>query len=454
MTAAGEQATYAGRSGRQSPWISEDWDARIFRVHRDAFRSQAVFDAERASLWNRGWLYLGHASELPAPGDYKVRTLGGRPLIFLRDTNGAIRAFYNSCPHRGTAVCREEEGNARFLRCFYHAWTFDTEGRLVSLPSPEAYPDDSGFRDRLGLRAVAKLDVAWDFVFVSFDEDAEPLADYLGPAADFFEMVANHSPTGMRVLPGTQHYTARANWKLLVENATDGYHFAPSHITFLDYLKRSGYTASDEGSSIQILGRHSSSVQPGHGGRIGLSWEPRFGEAEQERTEANRAALFERFGEDYGRYLADGFHTLYLMPNLLVFDIESISIRMLEPIAPDLTEVRAWALAPVGEPADASALRLRTLVSFIGPGGLATPDDLEAQEAIQRGIAATDDDPREGVDWNDVSRGMDEERDGGPLRATDEAGIRHFWRQWDDAVCGPGGGAGTASPLRVRPAAS
>jgi phenylpropionate dioxygenase-like ring-hydroxylating dioxygenase large terminal subunit len=424
-------------SGRYSRYIREDWDAGIFRVHRDAFRSQEVFERERAAIWNTGWLYLGHNSELPTPGDYKVRKLGGRPLIFLRDVNGTVRAFYNSCPHRGTAVCREEEGNARHLRCFYHAWTFDTEGKLISLPSPEAYPSSETFRDRLGLRPVAQLETYRDFVFVSFNEAAPALSEYLGPAADFIALVADQSPVGMRVLPGTQRYTARANWKLLVENAMDGYHFTPSHITFVEYLKRTGYTTSDSESSVQLCGRHIASVQPGHGGRIGLSWEPRFGEAERARTERNRAEILARLGEERGRFLADGFHIAFLLPNLILFDIESVSVRMLEPVAPGLTEVSAWALGPVDEAAEASALRLKTLVSFIGPGGLATPDDLEAQEAIQRGIQATAGDDRDGVDWNDVSRGMAEEAQGQPLRTIDEAGIRHFWRQWDDAVSGP-----------------
>lgn len=422
-------------AGRWTRFIHEDWDAGVFRVHRDAFRSREVFDAERQVLWGGGgWLYLGHTSELPRPGDYKVRKVGGRPLIFLRDVHGVVRAFYNSCPHRGTAVCREEQGNSRHLRCFYHAWTFDTEGKLVSLPSPEAYPDDSGFRERLGLRPVGRLQVFRDFVFVSFDEKGPSLADYLGPAAEYFALVADQSGAGMRALPGTQRYTARANWKLLVENAMDGYHFAPSHITFLEYLKRTGTTTSDEGNWVELCGRHLAGVQPNHGGRIGLAWEPRFGPDEKPRIERNRQEIFGRLGEERGRFLADGFKTLYMFPNLLLFDIESVSVRMLEPVAPDLTEVTAWALAPADEAPEASALRLKTLVSFIGPGGLATPDDLEAQEAIQRGVATTAGDPREGVDWNDVSRGMDAELRGGPLSANDEAGIRHFWRHWDEAV--------------------
>jgi phenylpropionate dioxygenase-like ring-hydroxylating dioxygenase large terminal subunit len=425
MSTASEPQTRIGqtRIGRHTRFIREDWDAGIFRVNLEV-------------LWGSGWLYLGHATELPEPGDYKVRKLGGRPLIFLRDAKGVLRAFYNSCPHRGTAVCREDEGNARHLRCFYHAWTFDTEGRLVSLPSPEAYPGGDEFRERLGLRSVARLDTLRDFVFVSFEEAGPSLAEYLGPAAELIHLIADQSAVGIRVLPGTQRYTARANWKLLVENAMDGYHFAPSHITFLEYLKRTGYTASDAVSSVQICGRHLGSIQPGHGGRIGLSWEPRFGEAERERTESNRTEIFARLGEERGRLLADGFHVLYMLPNLLVFDIESVSVRMLEPVSPHLTEISAWALAPLDEPPEASALRLKTLVSFIGPGGLATPDDLEAQEAIQRGITATAGDDRDGVDWNDVSRGMADEAAGAPLRTIDEAGIRHFWRTWDESISG------------------
>jgi len=418
-------------------FIDEDLEARIFRVHRDAFRSQAVFDRERSQIWNRCWLYLGHASELPNPGDYKVRKIGGRPLIFIRDVKGTIRCFYNSCPHRGTTVCRQEEGNARHLRCFYHAWTFDTEGHLVSLPSPDAYPSDSGFRERLGLRPVAGLEILHDFVFITFNEQAPPLAEYLGDAAYYLGLVADHSPAGMRVLPGTQRYFSRANWKLGVENAMDGYHFSPSHITFLEYLKSTGFTTSDEGGRGLKLDRgHVVGIQNGHSGRVGFDWEPRFGEAERARIEANRQALFARLDRERASLIADYSRTLFMFPNLLLFDIEGISIRLLEPVAPNLTEISAFALAPRDEPPEATDLRLKILASFIGPGGLATPDDLEAQEAIQRAIEATAGDPRRGVDWNDVSRGIALEAEGGPVRTIDEGRVRHFWRRWNGLVTG------------------
>lgn len=414
----------------KSPYLQEDTDAGIFRVHRSVYRDQHVFDRERERVWGRAWLYLGHASEVPQPGDFKLRTIGGRELIFLRDVHGTVRAFLNACPHRGTAVCREPEGNAKRLRCFYHAWTFDTEGRLVSLPSPEAYPGGDDFRDRLGLRPVARLEVLHDFVFVSFATSGPELGTYLGEAADYIGLVADHSDAGMRVVPGEQRYYSRANWKLGVENAMDGYHFAPSHVTFLEYLKRTGFTTSEGGRGRVLENGHVVGIQNGHSGRAGLDWEPRFGEAERSRIERNRERLLARMDAERAALIADYSRTLFMFPNLLLFDIEGVSIRLLEPVEPGLTRISAFALAPADEPPEALEVRLKVLTSFIGPGGLATPDDLEAQEGIQRAIASTATDPRPGVDWNDVSRGMASDAAGEPIRSIDEGRVRAFWRNW------------------------
>ncbi|WP_116996001.1 aromatic ring-hydroxylating oxygenase subunit alpha [Desertimonas flava] len=423
------------RPSLDGPFIKEDTEARTFRVHRSALRSPEVFALEQERIWGRTWLYLGHESEIPNPNDFVVRTLGGRPLIFCRDADGGVRVYYNSCPHRGTTLCRETEGNNRFFRCFYHAWTFNTSGELVSLPGADGYPDGDDFRERLTLRTVAKVESLRGFVFVNFDPDAGPLADHLGNAADYIELVADHNATGMEVIPGTQRYKVWGNWKLAVENAMDGYHFTPTHITFVDYLKRTGYTTSDEGGKNQRLDNgHSVLLLTGHSGRAGMQWEPRFGEAERIRIEENRVELEERLGVERAARVADVSRILYVFPNLILFDIEALSIRRLEPTAADRTEVDAWELAPLGEPEEARALRNRVLVSFIGPGGLATPDDIEAYEAIQRGIVATAGDQRLGHDWNDISRGMVDDDKPGPGRSIDEGGIRHFWRKWNDAI--------------------
>jgi phenylpropionate dioxygenase-like ring-hydroxylating dioxygenase large terminal subunit len=226
----------------------------------------------------------------------------------------------------------------------------------------------------------------------------------------------------------------RGNWKLAVENAMDGYHFSPTHNTFVGYLRESGFAVTDEDQYAYNLGNgHGLLVLTGHGGRISMIWEPRFGEDERVRTEAHRAEMIERLGERRAHYVADESHILFVWPNLLLFDIEGLSIRQLEPASAGITDVRAWQLVPCTEESAARALRMKTVVSFVGPGGLATPDDIEAYECVQRGIMATDG-AAPGLDCSDMSRGMIDEVKGVQGRSTDEGAMRGFWRHWVGAV--------------------
>jgi p-cumate 2,3-dioxygenase subunit alpha len=423
---------------RRSPFIYEDWASRIFRVNREVFRSEDVFLRERRLLWDRLWLYLGHETEVPEPGDFKQRTLAGRPLIFARDSTGRVRAYLNACPHRGTILCRETEGNAKTFQCFYHAWTFANTGELVGIPDAGAYPPERSFAETMGLREVPRFENRRGFVFVSFDPAARPLADHLGDAGDYLDLMADHSDRGLEVIPGTHLYGIRGNWKLAVENAMDGYHFSPTHVTFVEYLKNTGYVTSDEGGrAITLENGHSVLVFSGHGGRVGMQWEPRFGDDERRRIEDNVKRLAARVGEERAARISHTSRILYIFPNLLLFDIEGLAARQLEPVAPNFTDVRAWELAPAGESAEERALRIRILGSFIGPGGLATPDDVEAYECVQRGVVATAGDTRPWVDWSDISRGMEREAHGDPARNVDEAGIRGFWRHWDSVLARP-----------------
>ncbi|MEU6034467.1 SRPBCC family protein [Actinomadura sp. NPDC047616] len=424
-----------GGEGLPGGLVVEDWDALTFRVNRIAYRSQQIFRRERDRIWARTWLYLGHETEVAEPNDFRTRVLGGRPLIFCRDAEGEIRVFLNSCPHRGTVLCRETEGSTKLFQCFYHAWTFRNTGEIAAIPARDAYEASEGFFDAMKLRAVPRMAVHEGFVFVAFDPDVPPLLDYLGDAADYMTMVNEQHADGMEVLPGTQLYSVRGNWKLAVENAMDGYHFSPTHNTFVGYLRETGFAVTDDDQYAYNLGNgHSLLVLTGHGGRISMLWEPRFGEDEKRRTAEHRAEMDRRLGPERARYVADESHILYVFPNLLLFDLEGLSIRQLEPAGPGRTDVRAWQLAPRGEDEDTRALRMKTMVSFVGPGGLATPDDIEAYEAVQRGIEATADDPRAGLDYSDMSRGMVDEVKGVQGRSIDEGAMRGFWRHWVRAI--------------------
>ena len=92
------------------PLIIDDAKEGVFRVHRLAYTSDELFEREQREIYDHCWLLLGHESEISQPGDFKTRTIALRPIIFCRDDAGEVRAFINSCPHRGAELCREIEG--------------------------------------------------------------------------------------------------------------------------------------------------------------------------------------------------------------------------------------------------------------------------------------------------------------------------------------------------------
>ncbi|WP_037971160.1 aromatic ring-hydroxylating oxygenase subunit alpha [Streptosporangium amethystogenes] len=418
-----------------SSLVREDGEALSFKVHRSAYRSEEVFQAEISRIWGHTWLYLGHETEIPKPGDFKTRTLGGRPLIFCRDSSGEVQVFLNACTHRGTVLCRHSEGNAKFFQCFYHAWVFSNSGDLSALPGDDAYVDVPEFREAMRLRSVPRIQSHEGFVFIAFDPDVPDLMTHLGEAAHYMSLTAKIGPAGMETVPGVQLYSVKGNWKLAVENAMDGYHFAPTHNTFVGYLRETGFAVTDDDQyAYDLGGGHGLLILTGHNGRIGMVWEPRFGEAEKERTALKRQEMEDRLGPELAGEVADASRILFVFPNLLLFDLEALTIRQLDPVSAGQTNVRAWQFVETDEPAEVRALRIKTMVSFVGPGGLATPDDIEAYEAVQRGIEATANAADPAFDWSDMSRGMANEQKGNQGRSIDEGAMRSFWRHWATVV--------------------
>jgi hypothetical protein len=116
---------------------------------------------------------------------------------------------------------------------------------------------------------------------------------------------------------------------------------------------------------------------------------------------------------------------LLIFPNLVILDIMGTVVRTITPTSAGHTKVTQWSLAAAGEDPDLRARRLDSFISFQGPGGLATPDDLEAFEAGQAGLRAA-----AGVPWSDISRGIHRERRGLPSLSDDELPLRTFWRRW------------------------
>jgi p-cumate 2,3-dioxygenase subunit alpha len=411
--------------------VLNDREAQRFEINRAALVDPAIFAAEKERIFERCWLYVGHESEVRAPGDFCTRTVCGRPLIFCRDSQNQLRVFLNSCRHRGTVVCREARGNAPRYTCFYHGWTYDRDGRLYAVPGQSAYPP-SFDRSKLGLMEPPRVDGYRGFVFLNFDANAVSLAEYLGATREYIDLVLDQSPSGrMEIIHGTQEYDIRANWKLLVENSFDDYHLLTTHSTWLDYLKSSGVEVKRPEKG-HLLPSHGlgKDLGNGHGttdninfrGRPVAAWIPIYGEAAKPELVRLRAELVQRLGDERARRVADTNRNLLIFPNLVLLDGSSVSVRSFQPLAPDRMRVRAWALGPVEETPLARQVRLDSFLTFYGPGGFATPDDIAALEAVQEGLGTYKE-----VQWSPLTRGMAKE---GEQLNTDEAHLRAFWVQW------------------------
>ncbi len=414
---------------RTIPRISEDRSASQFLVPRAAFTDRRVFEREYEAIFNNCWLYLGHASELPEPGSFLTRTVARRPILFNRDRQGNFHALLNACPHRGALVCRERHGKSPAFMCMYHGWTFGSDGHLMTLPGSSGYPEGFKTDPQKQMVPVPRFDRFGDFFFVNFSKDGEDLATYLAEAGDILTLLSQHSPSGMQVVGGTQEYAIRGNWKLLAENSFDGYHAACTHSTYLEYLKNTNDALGGtplSGTALDLGHGHAAVEYTAPWGRPIASWVPLWGEQGKAEIAGVREELVARLGEERAERIATKNRNMVIFPNLVVNDIMAITVRTFFPTAPDYVEVNAWALAPVEESEWRRKYRLYNFTEFLGPGGFATPDDVEAIEKCQQGYAVGGE-----ALYNDISKGMSR-TDG--FSYDDEEQMRCYWREWDSRM--------------------
>jgi p-cumate 2,3-dioxygenase alpha subunit len=412
--------------------IQDNIEKNEFLVNRSVFTDREILAHERAEIFNKCWLFIGHETEVPELGDYKRKKVGGRNLLLVHSHDGEIRALYNTCPHRGALVCREDSGNTRAFRCFYHAWSFTNDGKLAGMPGKDGFPEDFNDCGTKDMTEVTRLESYRGFMFVNFDDNAVTLDEYLGKAKEYLDLVVDQSEAGLEALGGVQQYSVRANWKLLTENSADLYHGMPTHKTYFDIkqaqdpnLKR----VKLEGRGIDLGNGHAVMEYVAPWGRPVAQWTPLWGEEFKEDMEKMKARLVERFGEDRADQIANYNRNIIIFPNLVINDIMAVTARTFYPTSPGYMEVTGYSLAPKEENEDHRLARNNSFLEFLGPGGFATPDDNEALELCQEAYTNNTE-----VQWNDISKGMVRGEEN--ALATDELQMRSFWRHYKKVIEG------------------
>jgi phenylpropionate dioxygenase-like ring-hydroxylating dioxygenase large terminal subunit len=191
-----------------------------YSLEQSFYTSKEVFDAEWECIFKKHWLFAGNTAQIPKPGDYFLYALQNDAIIIIRGNTGEVHAHYNTCTHRGSAICLHEKGNAAKLICPYHQWVFDKDGTLLNA---RMMPDDF-CKEHYNLRSV-HVEVVGGLIFISMAEEApdfsgieKSLAPYLHP----YEI-------GNAKVAAIKNYTLKANWKLVAENFRECYHCGGAH---------------------------------------------------------------------------------------------------------------------------------------------------------------------------------------------------------------------------------
>jgi len=189
-----------------------------------------IYQLELERLFARVWTVVAHESEIPSPGNYVSRYIGEDPIVVVRGTDGSIQVLLNVCTHRGMKLCRAEAGSARQLRCSYHGWTYDLQGRFLGAPvAREQMHGSIRPKSELGLRR-ARVATFAGMIFATWDPAAPSLDDYLGHIKWYLELMFDRTKGGIEVLGPPQRVVMRANWKCAGEqHAGDGFHTVTLH---------------------------------------------------------------------------------------------------------------------------------------------------------------------------------------------------------------------------------
>jgi phenylpropionate dioxygenase-like ring-hydroxylating dioxygenase large terminal subunit len=184
-------------------------------------------DAERRALWRRSWLYACHADEVPTAGSYLLHRQTGSPIVIVRGKDDVIRAFYNTCRHRGAPLVKDAAGQCRAFVCGYHGWTYALDGQLMGMRDRQDFVNlDLSCRSLVPVRCERFA----NWVFVSEDPNAAPLLEYLGPIPAQFEQF---QPGQLRFVE-KHGFEVRCNVKVLMDAFLEVYHLRSIHQQTVD----------------------------------------------------------------------------------------------------------------------------------------------------------------------------------------------------------------------------
>ncbi|MCY3880237.1 MAG: aromatic ring-hydroxylating dioxygenase subunit alpha [Rhodobacteraceae bacterium] len=211
-----------------------------FTLPSRLYTDPEIYEWEKERIFYRTWQYVAHESLFPNPGDYVTLRICDQNIFVIRGQDHVVRAFYNVCQHRAHELLADGMGNvARAIVCPYHAWAYETDGRLRGAPRADCRP---GFRrGEFGLKQI-RLEMFLDSAFVNLDPDAVPLSELAGEMeADIRQRLPFLKKVNSPRINGLGETEIEAGWKVVVDNYVECYHCDHAHPAFSDIICMDSY---------------------------------------------------------------------------------------------------------------------------------------------------------------------------------------------------------------------
>ena len=364
------------------------------------------------------WHFLGLASEVPEPGDYKTGFVGETPVILTRSEDGALNALENRCVHKGALVCLKDRGHAKVLSCVYHNWNYGLKGELRSVAFQRGIKGRGGMAEGFDLakhrlRRLRVEELA-GLVFGTFSEATPALEAYIGP-----EIVQRLRRVLNRPVSILGHHTQvlNNNWKLYVENVKDSYHAGLLHMFFATF--RLNRLASEGGVIVSPDGGNHISYSRRRTIHASAEYDDAKLRASRQDYRLADPSLLDSVDE-----FGDGVNIqiLSVFPNFVLQQVEnSIAVRQVLPKGVGEAELNWTVLGFRDDDEKTTAMRLKQ-ANLIGPAGYISMEDGAVGGFIQRAVQGA-------VDATSIVEMGGHDHASQETRTT-EASVRGFWHAW------------------------
>ncbi|WP_435348627.1 aromatic ring-hydroxylating oxygenase subunit alpha [Haloarchaeobius sp. HRN-SO-5] len=419
------------------------------RLPQKVYNDEELFEAELRRIFGENWVFVGHETEIPEPGDYAQRYIGKDPFVFVRGEDDEIRVLFDSCTHHGSKLCRAEQGNSSHFRCPYHGWTFKNTGELAGIPlKHKAY--DKLDPSEWGMHGAPRVENYKGMVFASLSRDGPGLEEYLGDFKWFLDIHLDVAKGGMEVVGEPHRWRADSDWKSGADNfSADSYHTGFAHRSVFEV----GFGAEEiSGTAGQETQRHVTHVDSG-------STSLRLLDPDDEiyfgyPKEYVDTSSFDDAQTDVAA--ACGAATGTIFPNLSFIHLAAtndpdkdldgfLSFRQWQPVAPGQMEAWSWVLAPAAASDEYKQRAYDVALGTFSPSGNFEQDDFAVWDGIAEAAGSVFVE-KEGFEMNyqmgmeDVSPASIDDDWDGPGTAWDtnleEGTCRTFHGNWYKAMTG------------------